>query len=134
MLWMGVTQTSQHCTAGKRDHMCSHCAIQSFSTMWTRYNDHLQIISFPLKGKQCVILQHPDQPSVLNSRLQSEMAYTGLEKQREKLKRSLIALTEAPKARTIKGKKENTDEEHGYCITVSRECTFTHRSFDIAHD
>jgi hypothetical protein len=79
--------------AGKRDHMCSHCAIQSFSTMWTRYNDHLQIIPFPLKGKQCVILQHSDQPSLLNSRLQSEIAYTGLEKQRKKLKRSLIALT-----------------------------------------
>jgi hypothetical protein len=60
------------------------------------------------------------------------MAYT--ENQRKKLKRSLIALTEAPKARIIDSKKENTDEEHGYCITVSRERTFTHRSFDIAHD
>jgi hypothetical protein len=89
--------------------------------MWTRYNDHLQIISFTLKGKQCVALQHPDQPSVLNSRLQSEMTYTGRKKQKKKLKRSLIALTEAPKARTINGNKENKDEEHKYCITMSRE-------------
>jgi hypothetical protein len=62
------------------------------------------------------------------------MTYKGLKKQKKKLKRSLIALTEAPKARTIDDKKENTDEEHEYCITMSRECTFTHRSFDIAHD
>jgi hypothetical protein len=67
--------------------------------MWTRYNDHLQIIPFPLKGKQCVILQHSDQPSLLNSRLQSEIAYTGLEKQRKKLKRSLIALTLSPQSK-----------------------------------